>query len=195
MRLYLIVSILVLWPVSALPTIQAQDQLSQLRVIEEEGRLWVEGTSNRDDWVVHAAQYSGSIFVSGSTVDRVELSVPSADITSNESTIMDRLIRSALKANEHPVISYIADEPASDIAGDVVQFVSTGQLTLAGQTRDVAVDVSGERRDDGRFRFSGSAPITMSDFGIRPPVAMFGALRTADNVVVHFDIVAGADSN
>jgi hypothetical protein len=30
----------------------------------------------------------------------------------------------------------------------------------------------------------------MSDYGLQAPVAMFGALRTGDEVTVHFDVVA-----
>jgi len=28
----------------------------------------------------------------------------------------------------------------------------------------------------------------MSDYGMQPPTAMFGALRTGDDVTVHFDV-------
>jgi hypothetical protein len=30
----------------------------------------------------------------------------------------------------------------------------------------------------------------MTDFALKPPTAMFGALRTGDEVVVNFDVVA-----
>ena len=42
---------------------------------------------------------------------------------------------------------------------------------------------------DGHVRFTGQHPMLMSDFGMDPPSAMFGQLRTADEVVVHFDLV------
>ena len=36
--------------------------------------------------------------------------------------------------------------------------------------------------------FTGSIKIVMSDYGIEPPVAMFGTLKTGDEVTIDFEL-------
>src|SRR5690554_7280057 len=66
--------------------------------------------------------------------------------------------------------------------------VCSSDLTLAGVTRQIQMDVNVEETSEG-IRYTGSVPLKMSDFEIRPPTAMFGALRTGDEVTVGFDVV------
>lgn len=161
-------------------------------VLLPESKLWVDGTSNQDDWTVHAGEVRGTITLQGDRLDRAEIVVPSRKIVSNRSTIMDRLMYTALKASEHPEISFALAEPAA-FAGSENGFDTKGALTLAGETRDIQMSVTSERLENGTVRFTGSYALTMSDYGISPPTAMFGALRTGDDVVVHFDVI-GAPS-
>jgi hypothetical protein len=35
-------------------------------------------------------------------------------------------------------------------------------------------------------------PLRMTQFGIKPPTMMMGALRTSDDVVIHFDLLLDA---
>ena len=57
-------------------------------------------------------------------------------------------------------------------------------LTLYGQTRPVAVDVT---EKDGRYR--GSATLKQRDFGITPVTIAGGTVRVKDEVRVEFEIV------
>jgi hypothetical protein len=41
---------------------------------------------------------------------------------------------------------------------------------------------------DGSIAVRGSVPLFMSDFGIEPPTAMLGMLKTADQVTVKFEL-------
>ncbi len=65
-----------------------------------------------------------------------------------------------------------------------------GQLTIAGQTRDIKVVAQGYRLATGCFRVKGSEPILMSDFNIDPPSPFFGIVKTKDQITVHFDLIA-----
>lgn len=167
----------------------AQDEVTL--TLTPESKLWVEGTSNKNDWTVHAGQLEGTVALRGDNVSRVEVNVASGKIVSNRSTIMDRLMHGALKSSEHPTISFVLEEAAAGSPGADGSFTmdTRGKLTLAGETRDIEMKVTGQRMDDGKVRFTGTYPLTMSDYGIDPPTAMFGALRTGDDVVVHFDVV------
>jgi polyisoprenoid-binding protein YceI len=58
-----------------------------------------------------------------------------------------------------------------------------GELTLAGETRPVQVELSVVRTPDG-VDVSGAIPTTFTDFGIEPPD--LGFVRVADSGAVEF---------
>jgi hypothetical protein len=57
-----------------------------------------------------------------------------------------------------------------------------GELTLAGQTRPIAFDLS---LADGRV--TGAAVVRQTEWGMKPYTALFGALKVADEVRVEID--------
>jgi polyisoprenoid-binding protein YceI len=65
---------------------------------------------------------------------------------------------------------------------------ANGTLTVAGVEREIQIAATAHREPDG-VRFRGTAPLRMTQFGIKPPTTMMGALRTSDDVVIHFDLV------
>ena len=72
-----------------------------------------------------------------------------------------------------------AVEPAADGSSLHVQ----GELTLVGETRPFAVDVTvGESG-----QLSGKAVVRQTDWGMKPYSALFGALKVADEVEVEVD--------
>jgi polyisoprenoid-binding protein YceI len=110
-------------------------------------------------------------------------------MVSTEGVIMDRLMHGALKASAHPNIVYELGGPVTIESGPGPSNLATvGHVTIAGVTKDVAQDVTVERLGNGTLRFTGSTPVLLSDFGMTPPTAMFGALRTGNRVVVHFEL-------
>jgi polyisoprenoid-binding protein YceI len=188
------VILVLLGSLAEFPLAAAQDQVTLN--LSNESRLWVDGTSNQSDWTVHAEELEGSITLQGDGVTQVRIEVPSGKMASKRSTIMDRLMHTALKAPQHPTIEFILSNPArsSSVSGESFSLDTKGRLSIAGQTRDIEMKVSGERLANGHIRFTGSYPLSMSDYGIAPPTAMFGALRTGSDVVVHFDIVGTPSS-
>lgn len=166
--------------------------------IDSDSKFSIDGTSTRSDWTVEATEIEGTFEVNGDDaaptgVSSGRLTVESANIKSGKSTIMDRLMHDALMVDEHPEISYelTEAEPTGATAEDgSFSLTTSGKLTMTGTTRDVQIEVLATRLDDGKIRFTGSYPMKMSEFGMSPPTAMFGQLRTGDDITVHFDIVA-----
>lgn len=162
---------------------------AQELTLSEGSELWIDGTSNRDDWTVYSQEMSAVAGeIDGTVPGAMQLTVTANMIKSQKSTIMDRLMYEALKVNEHPTITYemIEAVPSED---DESVLRTTGELTLAGVTNEVEMDVQVERLDDGSIRYTGNTPLKLTNYGMRPPTAMFGALRTGDDVTVHFDVV------
>lgn len=164
-------------------------------LVSDQSEVTVDGTSNRSDWTVTASEVAceADLNVEGETVTPVSLSltVPSAQMVSGRSTIMDRLMHGALDVDEHPEITYqlTSATPVDDGDDDPNTFTleTTGDLTLAGVTKSIDMTVEGQKMEDGHVTFSGSHALAMTDYEIDPPTAMFGALRTGDEVTVNFN--------
>ncbi|HYR28648.1 MAG TPA: YceI family protein [Thermoanaerobaculia bacterium] len=143
----------------------------------------VEGTSTLHEWTMEGADIKGQI---DSTAPNATVTIPVASIRSSHAK-MDKLMSEALKAKQFPEIRYELIE-ATQIPDGAASFTTKtkGRLTIAGVTREIAIDVQGSRGSDGRYVLTGTAPVKMTSFGIKPPVAMMGTIKTGDDVKVTF---------
>jgi polyisoprenoid-binding protein YceI len=75
---------------------------------------------------------------------------------------------------------------------DTFTLKTVGTLTVAGKKSTIEMDVTANRLTDGTVKATGMVPIKMTDFGIKPPTAIFGRLKTGDDVKVNFELKVGA---
>lgn len=154
--------------------------------IQPESKLWVEGTSTIHDWTMTVGAFDGSVTATTGEIGAVSVTVPVAQLTADNGT-MNKKAQKALRADKHPTITY--NLTSADLKG-AGSFEAKGQLTIAGVTQPANFAVKGEQVADGRFRYTGSTRVNMSDFGVKAPTAMLGTIKTGDEVVVHFNVVA-----
>ena len=117
----------------------------------------------------------------------VKLTVDVAAMEGGISTIMDRLMHRTFSADTHPEITFMSSTLAPLTADSLLV---TGDLTMAGQTQRVDVRVHADSSDSTYVVWSGQKALKMTDYGMRPPTAMFGALHTADDVTVNFRLIS-----
>ena len=107
---------------------------------------------------------------------------------------MEAHLYAALKAPKPPQEAFIIAEfdqlPAVRLNAQPVEV--TGNLRIAGIERAVTMTVISDRLSDGTHHARGTVPILMTDFGITPPRPWGGILRTADKVLIQFEIFIGA---
>jgi hypothetical protein len=107
---------------------------------------------------------------------------------------MNRDLRESLKADRQPTIDFRLDHTevlATPEQNDGLYLLRAhGWLSLAGSEQKVSVILEGERTEDGRLRGWGSKDLRMSEFGIKPPSALFGLVRAHDDITVRFNFVA-----
>ena len=86
-----------------------------------------------------------------------------------------------LDAGKYPAIEFRSTkiEPAAN-----GHWAVTGDLSLHGQTHSIVVDVV----DNGETRFTGSATVRQTEFGITPIRIAGGTVKVRDDVKVVFDI-------
>jgi len=163
--------------------------------------ITIHGTSTLHEWDVKGSTINGTIDVNpdlskvmnaetwkkaGDPPATVKVVIPVASIHS-ENAKMDSLMLKALKAKAFPEIRYEMTRATPANPGNNASSVkATGKLTIAGVTRDMAMDVTATRDNDTRYVLSGGSTIKMSDYGIKPPTAMLGTIRSGDVVKVTF---------
>lgn len=175
-------------------------------------KLWLEGSST-----VHAYEATASrlnVILRHDTArwqegvprgEAIERLIRDHGVTSIEVTVgvtglksgkdgLDKNMYKALLAPKHPDIRFtmnayeVADAPK---AGDIA-IAAKGKLFVAGVECPIDISATAKREGDS-VRLQGSVPLLMSQFGIKPPTMMMGALRTADAVKVKFDFLIGAN--
>ena len=107
---------------------------------------------------------------------------------------MDNNLYKALNADASPDVSYILAtfEAAPGEAKDTFTLHTVGTLNVAGTENKLEMDVVATRMADGSVTAKGVVPIKMTDFGIQPPTAIFGRLKTGNEVKVNFELTIGA---
>lgn len=159
--------------------------------VQEGSTVFIDGTSNKSDWTVEASEMTGTFEMEGGNVVSAQFSVATASIKGSAGVIQNRLITKALKTPTHPDITFSLIEVtgSEDVEGGT-RLSTTGTLMIAGVEQEIALDVMVSEADGG-LRFVGEHPISMPDYKMKPPTAMFGALHVAKEVLVRFDVVAG----
>jgi polyisoprenoid-binding protein YceI len=166
--------------------------------VGQDSRLWIEGTSNVSAWSCKATSIDAEIEVElgyreaadfPRYVKSVRVKVPVADLKCGHDR-MDHDLRKALDADDSAQTKYVtATFEAVGNGEDTGSVVHTvGTLTLAGHENTVKVDVNTTRLGVGGLEARGEVPILMTEYGIKPPTALFGAIRARDRVMVRFDL-------
>lgn len=155
----------------------------------------IEGTSSLHDWTVESTSINGDLttapfsqWVNGQArrIDSAAtVSIPVISIKS-EHKKMDKLMAEALKSSTNPTIRYELSKAVLANPGSKFVLNTGGKLTIAGVTRDVDMQVTGVRDTTGAWVFTGQLPIRMSDYGIKPPTAMMGTIKTGNDVRITF---------
>lgn len=157
-------------------------------------RVWVDGTSTARSWHCESTRAVGTAAASSTdlaqlaSVEGASVAVPVGTLDCRNST-MNGHLRNALKADANPEIRFRATSVAVTPTGaDAGTVAMSGTLTIAGQERPVTVEGT-VSRENGELRVRGSKRITMTEWGVRPPSLMLGAMRVAPAATVGFDVV------
>jgi len=177
----------------AAPDAQAQDtgqahsHTLHEPVFADSSHIVIDGTSNRSDWTVYAPEFSVTLRMTEDNQPAdVSLRVDALAMESRKSTIMDRLMRDALDTDNHDTITFAS---TGITPSDSSTYVVVGNLELAGTEQPVTIPVRRGVNQSGQVVWDGQVALKMSDFGIKPPTAMFGALHTGNDVTIRFRLV------
>jgi hypothetical protein len=153
-------------------------------------RIWVEGTSTLHAWTCNAPQINGTLDATSNEtgitgITGLTVAVPVSALDCDNGTMNGKL-RDALGASG--IGFTLNDARVGNVNNGRFAVEANGLLTIRNTTRSYRIAAEGREVGNGQYRFTGSVPITMSDFGVRPPTALLGTIRTGDRVTVHFDV-------
>lgn len=167
---------------------------SERLALEAESTIWIEGTSTIHDWLCDVKLIDGFLDIESAdglvAIEQIQITVPISEIDCDNGT-MNRKMSKALQADSHPTIEFALDNKwtSTEHGGTSFEVDAEGILTIAGFEKPTSIVATGERLAQDRFSFKGIVPLTMTEFGVSPPKAMMGTLKTGDEVAVHFDVV------
>ena len=154
--------------------------------------LQVNGTSSLHDWHVDAEKQSG--FIDFNNVDEVAIntikfSVESESLKSGKSG-MDRNTYKALKTKSFKNIEFnlTTVESVAKVTKGVYNIKGKGKLIICGVTKIIPLDFKLMIKDK-IMSISGENTILMTDYGIKPPTALLGTIKTGDEIVIKYKTI------
>ena len=171
--------------------------------LQPESKLWLVGDSTLHPFTSQAtelrltSELDPSAFCSSpacidgvlhkGTLKAMDVVVPVQKLKSHESGL-DKNMYKALKADVNPeIVFHLSRYDVSPGATGSSHVKALGSLQIAG--REQPVEIEGEvTTEDGSLRVQGQYALLMTDYGIKPPTMMMGAIRVKDRVVIHYDL-------
>ena len=153
----------------------------------------IHGTLSIRDWVETVGEVTGEMKAGshaggGTDLNSIRITMIVRSIRSDMGKTMDNNTYKALKAEADPEITFRLGAPVTVTAagGRRQPIALAGQLTLAGVTRPTTLWINELSIGPDSMRFVGEQSIKMTDFGVKPPSALFGTLRVGPVLTINF---------
>ena len=162
-------------------------------ILSREYAVTIDGTSNLRDWKEVVGDVTGdmtAVVREDGSVDlssiRIRMKVLS--IKSDMGRVMDGKTYEALKAVSYPEILFTVSVPMrlAQVRDCQTAIPVKGELSLAGVCKPVTMLVKTFEVRQRNLSFEGSQCIKMSDYGVKPPSALFGTMRAGPEITIRF---------
>lgn len=166
--------------------------------LQPESKLWVVGTSNVRGFecaatslsvYVAAAPGAVALIASGEkAVTSVGVRVPAGRLDCRNGKMNSHMLK-ALKATEHPEIAFDLTSYELATVAEGVTVTLTGDLTLGGVKKTITMVANAAPAEGGVLKVTGVHDVLLSDYGLKAPSLMLGAMKVDDLVKVNFDLL------
>jgi hypothetical protein len=188
----------------AVTAVHAADEPSLIRYNAQPtgSTVKMEGTSTIHDWTVESTLVGGfmeaapgfpesALTNAQAARPTVTVSIPVRSLKSYARK-MDEVMQEHLDMAKFPKIEYrlIELKPKTNATPAQLQFDAVGALTVSGTTRTNTMPVAFERIAGGKLKVTGSIPLKMTDFGVKPPApSILGMplIKTGDDIKISFE--------
>jgi polyisoprenoid-binding protein YceI len=155
------------------------------------------GTSTLHNWEMNTQTFTGEAqfgFKTGdvgqlSTLKSLSFNLNVTDLKSGEKGL-DKNAYKALKTDQYKDILYkLTSATVMPVKNGKYLIKTQGKLSIAGVTKDVAMDVYAIINKDGSITCTGSDKLAMTDYQVKPPKFMLGAMKTGDAITLDYTLV------
>jgi polyisoprenoid-binding protein YceI len=170
--------------------------------LRPESKVTLDGNSNVHKWSCSTAAFQADVEMASTylvlPVNEVPKPITKVSVTIPVTTLkcgngrMDNNMYKALKADQFPDIRYSLATYELDTTAttaDTFLALTTGELTVSGKTIPVQIPITAVRSTSGSITGEGRVKLLMTDFGIKPPVALLGTLRTKNEIEIAFKVL------
>jgi len=183
---------------SAITVPMAFAQSTKAPLAVDTARVSIAGTSNIHEYTAStttvrvtqvklAPSVAGAAFwteiVKPGAIEAFEIAIPAATLTSPKDGL-DKNMHKALNVEKFPDITF----KLARLEGAPGSLRGVGTLRIAGVEREVVLVLTTEQRGN-TLTVKGRLPLLMTDYGIKPPTALLGMLKTDPKVTVSFETV------
>lgn len=132
--------------------------------------------------VGRTSDVEGSVTIDGTDLTAADVTVSMTTITTDSGS-RDGQFLDILKTDEHPTATFALTEPVdiAAVADGVASVQATGDLTVAGVTQEVVVDLDAQTTAAG-VEVSGSIPVAFPDYDVSAPDLGFVKVEDAGTV-------------
>jgi polyisoprenoid-binding protein YceI len=154
--------------------------------------LLIDGTSNIHDWTIEAENTGGLLSVGFDEgeleeIEKLEFTAVAESLVSGKSG-MDKNTYKALNTDKYKNITFTLNKvnAIEKLSGNDYKVKTTGSLMIAGVKKDVSLNFNLNCNSD-QLVLTGQYKLNMTDFKIDPPTAMFGTIKTGEEVLIKFE--------
>jgi hypothetical protein len=162
-------------------------------ILSKDYVVTINGTSNLHNWNENVVTATGNAKATWNTdgsfsLDALTIKMQVTSIKSDMGSIMNNNTYKALKSDVDPEIILVLSLPINSIqsAGSEKMVPANCNLTIAGVTKAIIMQVKVSNQAHGKLFFEGSQSINMTDYNIAPPTALFGTLKTGKLITISF---------
>jgi len=156
-------------------------QAQSLKSEKSESKMVIQGTSSLHDWESIVESFDVQSKLDKDQIVDIQFTATVKSIKSGKSG-MDSNTYKALKEDKYPEIKFSSE--GLNIQGD--QLTGKGQLTIAGKSQEIPIKLT--INQNAKTTVSGKIKIKMTDYDITPPTAVFGTIKTGDDITIQFNI-------
>jgi polyisoprenoid-binding protein YceI len=134
-----------------------------------------------------ASAFTGDLWAlvqTPSMLQAFDIAIPAASLKSPKDGI-DKNMHKALRVTEFADITFRIQSAEARGDGAVR---AHGTLTIAGVEKAIVLDLAAQRAGSN-LSVAGEIPLLMTDYGIKPPKAMMGMMRTDPKITVRLELV------
>lgn len=150
--------------------------------------ITIQGTSNLHDWTSKSTGFNVSLIINDNKIDKLDVIIPVKSIKSGEK-LMDTKTYETFSADKYPNITLkLSEVDELKITETTIIATFAGSLSMSGVTKKITLKAVGKKVNENTYRFTSNTSIKMSDFNMKPPVALLGTLKVGNEVKLILDI-------